>query len=86
MLIGAACLQLVAMYFSSRADTCPEDTQELLLLAALDGRGDLAVLAAAAVRLGPDLSAIGAAEDEGLVTLDHERLTFRHPLVAAAVL
>ena len=76
----------LTVYFSSRADTCPEDTQELLLLAALDGRGDLAVLAAAAVRLGLDLSAIGAAEDEGLVTLDHERLTFRHPLVAAAVL
>ena len=73
-------------FFGARTATFPPATQQLLLLAALDGRGDLAVLAGAADRLGLDLSALGPAEQAGLVSVSEQRLDFRHPLVAAAVL
>ncbi|MDQ2748562.1 MAG: AAA family ATPase [Actinomycetota bacterium] len=76
----------LAAYFWARSATCPPATQALLLLAALEGRGDLSVLAAAADRLGLRLSALGPAEREGLVSVAEQRLAFRHPLVAAAIL
>ncbi len=78
--------QDLTAYFWARAASFPPATRQLLLLAALDGRGDLAVLAAAADRLGIDLSALGPAEQEGLVSVGEQRLDFRHPLVAAAML
>jgi len=75
-------------FFSARTAACPPLTRRLLLLAALEGRGDLAVLAAAAAaeRQGLDLSALLPAERAGLVTLTEQRVHFRHPLVEAAVL
>lgn len=73
-------------FFSARTAICPPLTRRLLLLAALEGRGDLAVLAAAAERQGMDLSALVPAEREGLVTLREQRVLFRHPLVEAAML
>lgn len=73
-------------YFWARTATCPPGTQLLLRLAAVEGRGDLTVLAAAADRLGLHLSALGSAEREGLVSVADQRLAFQHPLVAAAIL
>ncbi|MEO6998162.1 MAG: LuxR C-terminal-related transcriptional regulator, partial [Terracoccus sp.] len=78
--------QDLTSFFSSRAASCSPDTQRLLLLSALEGRGDLGVLSAAAQREGLDLSLLDPAERAGLVTVAAQRLTFRHPLVQEAVL
>src|SRR6202000_1085087 len=71
--------------FASRVQALPPSVYELLLLAALDGTGDLRLIRSiAADRAGEGLS---AAERAGLVRADEstERLRFRHPLIRAAV-
>ncbi|MEV6037859.1 ATP-binding protein [Nonomuraea sp. NPDC052116] len=86
--------------FVARVTALPEATRGLLLLAALDGTGDLGVLRAAA---GPDttgtprggrsrgepggLEALAVAERERLVRIDAAvpRLAFGHPLIRSAV-
>jgi len=67
--------------FASRILDLPQSTSALLLLAVLDGTGDLQALAAAA----PDGSGLGdlaPAEHARVVKVDESaaRLTFRHPL------
>lgn len=73
--------------FMSPASDLPAPTRYLLLLAALEGTGDLAVLRAAAAgrRAIDDLA---PAERAGLVRIgeDNGRLSFRHPLIRSAVL
>jgi DNA-binding CsgD family transcriptional regulator/tetratricopeptide (TPR) repeat protein len=77
--------RLKALY-ASRIAELPPATQELLLLMALDGTGDVRVL-----RGGPDgsigLQAITAAEKALLAYMDTDarRLVFRHPLIRTAV-
>ncbi|MGW2373911.1 AAA family ATPase [Kitasatospora sp. NPDC001683] len=75
--------------FLTRVRDLPAAARDLMLLAALDGTGDLGVLAAAAQELdaGIDLDDLGPAEDDQLVRVDEgtRRLVFRHPLVRAAV-
>jgi len=75
--------------FAARVAALPTETCELLLLAALDGTGDLRILA------DPDsqgdgrdsLEALGPAESIRLVFVDPttRRLEFRHPLTRSAV-
>jgi DNA-binding CsgD family transcriptional regulator len=62
----------------------PESTRRLLLLAAAEPLGDPALLWHAADRLGIAVEAADAAESDGLLTLGG-RVTFRHPLVRAAI-
>lgn len=72
--------------FDSRVQALPQDTKRLLLLASLDGSGDLRVLEAA--RLTPKgLADLDAAEKADLVFVDMDsgRLAFRHPLIRTAV-
>ncbi|WP_459182082.1 helix-turn-helix transcriptional regulator [Streptomyces sp.] len=72
--------------FAARVAALPTETSELLLLAALDGTGDLRVLADTAD--GRDsLEALGPAERARLVFVDPttRRLEFRHPLTRSAV-
>ena len=75
--------------FATRVAALPTDTSELLLLAALDGTGDLRVLADPDSQ--PDghdgLEALGPAERTRLVFVDPttRRLGFRHPLTRSAV-
>jgi DNA-binding CsgD family transcriptional regulator len=72
--------------FSARVDELPPETRHLLLLAVLNGSGDLGVIwtdgsgAAEVDHLSP-------AERAGLVRLDERtgRLVFRHPLIRAAI-
>ncbi|MEU4096765.1 AAA family ATPase [Streptomyces sp. NPDC026673] len=76
--------------FGSQVAGLPAATRRLLLVSALEGTGDLGVLRSAAQRLGAgaDLADIEPAERDGLVRfeeLDH-RLSFRHPLLRAAVI
>jgi DNA-binding CsgD family transcriptional regulator len=71
--------------FSSRVSALPEATRYLLLLAVLEGTGDLGLLrAAAAGRCEIDLD---AAEQGGLVRVDAtaHRVIFSHPLIRSAV-
>ncbi|MEU7860738.1 AAA family ATPase [Nonomuraea sp. NPDC049141] len=71
--------------FASRVRALPAQIFDLLLLAALDGTGDLRLVRAIdADRGGGGLS---AAERSGLVRADEsgERLTFRHPLIQSAI-
>lgn len=71
--------------FASRVSKLPSAGRELLLLAALDGTGDLQLLRAAVG--APILDDLAPAEREQLVRVDDglQRLTFRHPLTRSAV-
>src|ERR1039458_9471899 len=71
--------------FASRTADLPAPTRWLLLLAVLDGSGDLRVLQAAAGQ--PGIDDLAPAEQAGLVRVDDRtgRLVFRHPLTRSAV-
>jgi DNA-binding CsgD family transcriptional regulator len=71
--------------FQRRVEGLPADTRAVLLLAAADGSGELQVLFQAAGELGLSGDALDPAEQEGLVVIAGERLSFRHPLVRSAV-
>ncbi|CAG6397165.1 AAA family ATPase [Streptomyces cocklensis] len=75
--------------FGSRVRSLPAATRTLLLLATLDGTGDLGVLSKAAREMDgeTDLRDLDAAEHDGLVRVDESsrRLVFRHPLIMSAV-
>jgi DNA-binding CsgD family transcriptional regulator len=72
--------------FASRVAGLPARSRTLLLIAALDGTGDLATIEAAAAGQATvdDLTPV---ERRLLVTVsaDNRRLSFRHPLIGAAV-
>jgi DNA-binding CsgD family transcriptional regulator len=70
--------------FVRRVCALPEETRQLMLIAAAEPVGDPLLLWRAAERLGISPAAAGAAEAGGLVAID-ERVTFRHPLVRSAV-
>jgi DNA-binding CsgD family transcriptional regulator len=70
--------------FRQRSGSLPADTQCLLLVAAADPTGDVALLWQAAAHLGIDREALAPAETAGLVEID-TRVRFRHPLVRSAV-
>ncbi|QNP75460.1 AAA family ATPase [Streptomyces roseirectus] len=71
--------------FASRVAELPAGSRELLLIAALDGTGDLPSIVAAADRAGVD--DLAPAERNRLVSVstDNRRLSFRHPLIGSAV-
>ena len=71
--------------YQARIERLPEPTRRLLLLAALDGSGDLGVLAAAS---GPGrLEDLGPAERDHLIVIDDRigELRFRHPMIKSVV-
>jgi len=70
--------------FTTRLRALPEPTRLLLLTAAAEPAGEAAWLWAAAERLGVGVGDAEAAETAGLIRLD-TRITFRHPLVRAAI-
>jgi DNA-binding CsgD family transcriptional regulator len=67
--------------FAGRVRDLPAPTRHVLLLAVLDGSGDLRTLT------GEETDALGPAERTHLVSLDRAaaRLHFRHPLIRSAV-
>ncbi|MEW2514784.1 AAA family ATPase [Streptomyces sp. NPDC046870] len=75
--------------FVSRVLALPAPARHLLLLATLDGTGDLGVLQASARQTGHDggLEALAPAERDRLVYFEEasRRLVFRHPLISSAV-
>ncbi|MFD4602517.1 AAA family ATPase [Streptomyces sp. NPDC058464] len=72
--------------YGARVGALPEPARELLLLAVLDGSGDLDILRRAGNGDAP--AALAPAEKAGLVRVDAAsgRLAFRHPLTRSAVL
>ena len=70
--------------FRRRVDEVPQQTQQLLLLAAADPSGDPALLWRAAAQFGLGHEALLPAELVGLLEVG-ARLRFRHPLVRSAV-
>jgi DNA-binding CsgD family transcriptional regulator len=68
--------------YGARVERLPEPTRRLLLLAVLDGTGDLGVLAAAC-----GLDDLAPAERDHLVLVDERRgeIVFRHPMIKSAV-
>ncbi len=71
--------------YKARIERLPEPTRRLLLLAALEGSGDLGVLAAAC-RPGR-LADLGPAEHDHLIVIEDGtgELRFRHPMIKSAV-
>lgn len=70
--------------FRQRSGNLPAETQLLLLVAAADPTGDVALLWQAASHLGIVREMVAPAETAGLVEID-SRVRFRHPLVRSAV-
>jgi predicted ATPase len=71
--------------FAGRVRGLPDETQTLLLVAAVCESGELATVLLAAKQLGAQAEALDAAEQAELLHVDGERLEFRHPLVRSAV-
>ena len=69
--------------FIRRLETMPPETRQLLLIAAAEPVGDVALLWRAAARLGIGPSAATAAEEAGVIELG-ARVRFRHPLMRSA--
>jgi len=70
--------------FSERVASLPDEARRLMLLAAADPTGDVALLWRAATGVGITDAAAGAAAASGLVSFS-DGFTFRHPLVRSAV-
>jgi len=75
----------VEQVFLDRVRRQDQQTQTLLLVAAAEDTGELAVVLRAAATLGVPAGAIDAAEQAGLVRVDGKLLGFCHPLVRTAV-
>jgi DNA-binding CsgD family transcriptional regulator len=73
--------------FASRVLALPASVRELLLLAALDGTGDLGLVRAIAAERAGGEGSLSMAERSGLVHADDStrRLRFRHPLIQSAI-
>jgi DNA-binding CsgD family transcriptional regulator/tetratricopeptide (TPR) repeat protein len=70
--------------FLRRLESLPVETRRLLLVAAAEPVGDVALLWRAAGRLGLEADAAAPAQTAGLIDLG-SRVRFRHPLVRSAV-
>ena len=76
--------QRLQAVFAARITGLPAASRYLLLVAVLDGTGDLGILQSASGQT--KLEGLGAAERARLVRVDRDgRLTFRHPLTRSAV-
>lgn len=73
--------------FATRVTELPQESRELLLIAALEGTGDLSVVQAAAGSGRAAVDLLEPAERGRLVTISaaSRRLSFRHPLIGSAV-
>jgi tetratricopeptide (TPR) repeat protein len=71
--------------YLERLDTLTASARTLLLLAAAEELGVRTTIQLAAAHLGLEIAELAAAESAGLVTVDAERVSFRHPLVRSAI-
>ena len=75
----------VRTLYEARVERLPESTRRLLLLAVLDGSGDLGLLASAGA--SGALDDLGPAERDHLVVVDDRvgSMKFRHPMIKSVV-
>jgi DNA-binding CsgD family transcriptional regulator len=71
--------------FHDRLQRLPQQTRRLLLVAAAEESGDMALVLAAGARLGLGVETLAPAEEQGLIMVDERRVRFRHPLVRSAI-
>ena len=71
--------------FETQLHSLNEPARTVLLVAAADGTGDLGPIVRAAATLGASLADLDQARAAGLVEVTASTLTFRHPLIRAAV-
>ncbi len=71
--------------FETQLSSLKEPARTVLLVAAADGTGDLGPIVRAAATLGASLADLDQARAAGLVEVTASTLTFRHPLIRAAV-
>jgi DNA-binding CsgD family transcriptional regulator len=81
---SAAVASKIENSYARRLVGLPAETRLLVLVAAAEPLGDLAVLHSAAGALGIDMTAAGPAVDAGLLTVGGH-VEFAHPLVRSAV-
>jgi DNA-binding CsgD family transcriptional regulator len=77
---------LVELAFAQTAAGLPRSSRTALALAALLEEGGIDLFETAAAQLGVSLGDLEPVEAEGMITLSSGRMTFRHPLVRAAVI
>ncbi|MGV9771049.1 AAA family ATPase [Streptosporangium sp. NPDC003464] len=70
--------------FRTQIGRLPERTRLMMLMAAAEGRGDLALLLRAAHLMGVGLDDLEEAERAGLIQVTGSAVVFRHPLIATA--
>lgn len=70
--------------FRAQLRLLPQQCRLVLTVAAADGTGDLGLVLHAATALGAVPADLAPAEDAGLVRIEGDLLTFRHPLLKAA--
>src|SRR6266571_674312 len=82
---GPALTGRLQQAFEGQVRRLPGSTQALLLVAAAEGSGELGVVLDAASMFGAAAADLGPAEQAGLIRIAGGTVTFRHPLVRAAV-
>ncbi|MBP2406018.1 helix-turn-helix transcriptional regulator [Streptomyces syringium] len=75
----------IGAVFGEQIARLPGPTRLVLLVAALEGLGDLRLVLRAAARLGAAADALDAAEAAGLLDVTPTGVRFRHPLIRSAV-
>jgi DNA-binding CsgD family transcriptional regulator len=75
----------VESIFLERVRRLPDDAQRLLLLAAADDAEDAGLVTRASELVGAGPRTLDIAEQAGLISVNGNRLEFRHPLVRSAV-
>ena len=71
--------------FSTQVSRLPAATVAALRLAALDPDDDMALISSALLRVGGHPDDLGPAESAGVIDVADQRVSWRHPLVRAAV-
>lgn len=71
--------------FAADVESLDEPVRNLLLIAAAEGTGDVEVVLRAAEGLGIGAEALRLAAEAGHIDVTADRVSFRHPLVRAAV-
>ncbi|HEV7760054.1 MAG TPA: AAA family ATPase, partial [Acidimicrobiales bacterium] len=74
----------VQQVFRTRLDRLPAPARLAVGVVAADGAAGLGEVLRALATLGLDAGALGPAEDEGLVTIEADRIDLRHPLLRPA--
>jgi AAA ATPase domain len=74
----------VERLFATRLDALDDQALMLVLLAAAEEQGELAVLERAAAEFGLGLDALQAVERQGVLRTDGRHVRFRHPLARSA--